>query len=33
MVSILLEELKAAYPKFDYETIPIDFSKNEQKEE
>lgn len=33
MVSILLEELKAVYPKFEYEVIPIDFSKNEQKEE
>lgn len=33
MVSILLEELKAVYPKFEYEVIPIDFGKNEQKEE
>ncbi|KAK9897113.1 glutathione S-transferase [Cystobasidium minutum MCA 4210] len=33
MASILLEELKAVYPGFDYEVIPIDFSKNEQKEE
>lgn len=33
MVSILLEELKAVYPGFDYETISIDFGKNEQKEE
>lgn len=31
MVSVLLEELKAAYDGFDYETIAIDFSKNEQK--
>jgi glutathione S-transferase len=31
MVSVLLEELKAAYDGFDYETIAIDFGKNEQK--
>ncbi|PWN99102.1 putative theta class glutathione s-transferase [Tilletiopsis washingtonensis] len=32
-VSIFLEELKAAYPDFEYEVYAIDFSKNEQKEE
>ena len=31
MASILLEELKAVYKDFDYETISIEFSKNEQK--
>lgn len=33
MASILLEELKAVYKDFDYETTSIDFAKNEQKED
>ncbi|KAI0035324.1 glutathione S-transferase-like protein [Vararia minispora EC-137] len=32
-VTIMLEELKAAYPEVDYEAISIDISRNEQKQD
>lgn len=31
--SVFLEELKAAYPDFEYEAQAISFAKNEQKED